>query len=201
MVQLPVNVELAEINMVIKGTSGNCKKQLGNTIAQNLSLHLRLMQTKKAFISVLLLLTYSLGFAHNLVPHCEELTIGEQQSSSHHHHEHHQHSSDEENALADQHISHNDHFDLGVYDLIACFLSEMEHPGNDCHFENCFLLKTSDDLTKQFSKTKIVIILYSVLGLLDQNESLSEYNSEFAEQYLSPPLGNSPNRGPPSISC
>jgi len=46
---------------------------------------------KKAFISILLLLTYSLGFAHNFVPHnhsneTEEHAINHENEEHHHHH-------------------------------------------------------------------------------------------------------------------
>lgn len=159
------------------------------------------MQIKKAFISIILLLSFSLGISHNLILHCHELDNEEQQYSSHHHHEHHKHTFDQENDLADQHIFHNDHFDLNTYDLITCFLSEIEHPTNDCNLEHYIPLKSENNLNKQFSKIKIVSVQITVWSLTDQIESLSTYNKEVVSQYLSPPLGNSPNRGPPSISC
>lgn len=159
------------------------------------------MKIIKSVISVFLLLTYSLGFAHNLIPHCQELAIGEQQNISHHHHEHHQHEPDVKLSSELDHIVHEGHFDENIYDLIACILSELEHPADDCHNSQYVPTKSNNDLTKQLSKVKIVAILFSVLGFTNQSKSPSEYSCEVAVQYSSPPLDNSPNRGPPSISC
>ena len=154
------------------------------------------------FISFLLLLTYTFGFAHNLIPHCQELATGQQQNISHHHHKHHDHKSDVKPSSKHDHIVHEGHYDENIYDLIVCFLSEMEHPADDdCHVSHYIQTNLNNDLTKQVSKTKIIAILVSVFSFTDQRKSLSEYNSEDAVQYSSPPLGNSPNRGPPSISC
>ena len=52
------------------------------------------LQLSKVVISILLLLTYSFGFAHNLVPHCND-TVEENHThsthSTHSTHKHHQH--------------------------------------------------------------------------------------------------------------
>lgn len=160
------------------------------------------VKNPKFFISFLLLLTYTFGFAHDLIPHCQELAIGEKQNISHHHHEHHQHEPDVKLSSEHDHIVHEGHYDENIYDLIVCILSELEHPADDdCHVSHYIPTKLNTDLTKQVSKTKIIAILVSVFSLTDQRKSLYEYNSEVAVQYSSPPLGNSPNRGPPSISC
>lgn len=161
------------------------------------------MQIKRAIISCFLLFTYSLGFAHNLIPHCQELVseigIFSNAKDGHHHLEHHTHVEIED--LDEDDILHENHLDDSLYDFIVCLLSEMEHPVNECQVEHSIPSTLNDDLSKQLSKTKIIAVLCSVWGLTNPNESLSEYNSEAAVQYSSPPLCNSPNRGPPSISC
>ncbi len=155
----------------------------------------------KFCISLFLLLTYTFGFAHNLIPHCQELATGEKQNISHHHHEHHKHKPDVKPSYEHGHIVHEGHFDENIYDLIVCILSELEHPADNCHSSHYILASQNNDLTKQLSKVKIVAVLFSLLNFTNQRKPLSEYSCEVAVQYSYPPLDNSPNRGPPSFSC
>ena len=162
-------------------------------------LYLHRMKIIKPIITVFLLLTYSLGFAHNLFPHCQELISGEYQAS-HHHHEHHQHESGEGTNPEHEHIIHEGHFDAGIYDFIICFLSEMEHPANDCNIENYVPAKANDNL-KELTKAKLIAVLFTLFRFTEQFETLLEYSRADVTIYLSPLLDNSPHRGPPSLSC
>ncbi|MEQ9187733.1 MAG: hypothetical protein RLP15_08355 [Cryomorphaceae bacterium] len=162
------------------------------------------MQIKRALISLLLLLTYSLGFAHYLIPHCEANNIEHQvaahEGNPHHHHEHHQHAFDDKH-IDHEDIVHNDHLDGGVYDLVVCLLGDMEHPYQDCNLQHYLLSKTNDNVDIRLTNAKLVSILLTVFGFTDSNKALSEFSSEVATVCLSPPIGDSPHRGPPSLSC
>jgi len=85
---------------------------------------------------------YSISFAHAMSFH-EHGFYSEHQyefsgtiASGHHHHEHHIHHSVEE-GVATEHINHNDHCDDGIFDLIACVLSDLSsHNHTDCQLEH-----------------------------------------------------------------
>jgi len=44
-------------------------------------------------------------------------------------------------------------------------------------------------------------MLFAIFRYVDQKEALPKFNSKVAAIYLSPPIEQSPHRGPPSISC
>jgi hypothetical protein len=157
------------------------------------------MQIKRVVISCFLLFTYSLGFAHNLIPHCEASNI-EHQENSHHHHEHHQHDSDDKD-IDHEDIVHNGHLDAGFYDYFLCFLSDTEHPIHDCNLNHYLPANTYDKVDTELSKAKFIAVLITVFSTTEQDEALPKTRSEFASIYLSPPIGDSPHRGPPSFSC
>ena len=162
------------------------------------------MQISRIIISCFLLFTYSLGFAHYLIPHCEASNIDHQvaahQENPHHHHEHHQHTSDEKDVVHED-IVHNGHLDAGLYDLILCFLSDAEHPTNDCNLQHYLLAKTNDNIDTKLAKSRFVALLFVAFCITDQDEQIPESNSERAVAYLSPPIEDPPHRGPPSLSC
>lgn len=154
----------------------------------------------KFCISFFLLLTYTFGFAHNLIPHCQELAIGEKQNISHHHHEHHQHQSEEETNPDHEHIPHEDHFDAGIYDLILCILSEAAHPSSECNVDLYFPINGNDSI-KELTKANLLGVLFTLFQFPEQSDTLSVYIGEGIALYLTPPLDNSPSRGPPYFSC
>lgn len=156
------------------------------------------MKIFKLAISLFLLLTYALGSAHGLIPHCQEMILGDS-SASHHHHEHHQHTP--EDNIDHEHIVHKDHLDGGVFDFILCFLSDIEHPANHCSIEHFAPKKTIKNF-KTFSKDKLIDTFFAINN---SNELSDIPNRNFIEStlsFLSPPLNNSPHRGPPTtLSC
>jgi hypothetical protein len=81
---------------------------------------------KQSIISLFFLFVYTIGFSHGVIPHGHE--------SSNHSHEHYEH--DSENELeSHHHVSHNDHFDESIYDLVLCLLSDLEHQDHECSIE------------------------------------------------------------------
>lgn len=156
------------------------------------------MNYHKLIITILLLLTYSFGFAHNLVPHCNDFTEESHDHSSNHNH--HFHSEGEE--LHDDHIdiAHDDHFDGGLFDFITCLVHESELPEDECSVEHCFTINPSTSSLK-INKIQTAIILFAVFQPIAQDEADFLSTSDVEIKYLSPPLEDSPHRGPPFFSC
>jgi len=159
------------------------------------------MQFKRVVISFLLLPIYSLVLAHNLVPHCQEFSsvdvVTHQEKENHHHHAHHQHSLDEVISSDHEHIWHQGHYDEGVYDLLECFLSEIEH----CGVEHGYPLNTSDSSLKKLAKSKVIVVLFALLLDLGQNKITTNYGTNVNAIFSPPPLEHSPHRGPPLFTC
>jgi len=158
------------------------------------------MRLNKVIISLFLLLTYSIGFAHNLVPHCsgeiEHASLTE--NDSHHQHGHHEHL--DEDVAAHDHIAHENHYDEDYLDLVICMLDDVEHGDEDCEQEHCFILGSNNLSLKNLSNVQLI---YLVVGLVQNSFTIEqpEYvSSEYCYNYLSPPLEKSPHRGPPHTS-
>ncbi|MCK5369947.1 MAG: hypothetical protein KAQ62_15410 [Cyclobacteriaceae bacterium] len=157
------------------------------------------MNFGKAVISFLLLLTYSFGFAHNLIPHYQELDPHNYISTINHH-QHHQHVLEEKISSDHKHISHDNHFDEGLFDLLVCFFSETEHPLSGCEIQHHLPPETIDVSTKKLSKGNFVAILFAIILKAKQSEQNFICKTDSKAIYLSPLLEDSPYRGPPSIS-
>ena len=154
------------------------------------------MQFYKIIISLLLLLTYSFGFAHNLVPHCSDFSTENHNNT----HNHHSHTSGEEQNAEHNHITHNNHFDEGVYDYLVCLVHETETPESECSVEHCFTMNANDNSLKKLDKLQ-AIILFAVFQPIVQDEAIESYFDNTEISYLSPPIEDSPHRGPPVLSC
>lgn len=161
------------------------------------------MEFRKAVISIILICAYSIGFAHNLIPHNHDHEISTDHMSSHaqkheHPHGHHQHStSDHHNH---KHIAHENHFDHGLFDLVICLLSEIEHDSadnNDCYY---IPAQANNFSAKSLTKVKYASVHFIVFAELDDADNPNACNPEIYTAYLSPPLSSSPHRGPPIIS-
>jgi len=150
----------------------------------------------KTIISLLLLLTYSVGFAHNLVPHCADFDT--EAHDNEHHHEHH--SDAEEHGNEHDHVSHNNHLDENVFDYLVCLIHETETPDSDCSAEHCFVLNNPTTF-KKINKAQVAIVLFAIFQPIVHNETIVHYSTGIEINYLSPPLEKSPHRGPPSFSC
>ena len=152
------------------------------------------MKIAKAFISIILLFTYTLGFAHNLVPH--HMDIGEHGNETAFH-EHHQHNDSEELNPDHNHHDHGDHFDEGLYDFILCFFSELEQPSESCSVHYYFPAESTKNV-KQFKSNALLATYFALALKLDFSQ---EYSISEIEYFYSSPLsGCEWTRGPPSIS-
>ncbi len=157
----------------------------------------------KMFISCFLLLTYSFGFSHALIPHQEKKDVYSQNiilQENEHHHQHHDHVKNEDTSNDHKHIQHENHFDESLYDLIACFLCELEHTSNTCEIQHYIPVRTIEEANHNFAKTKLATLLLAIIVGVEQIEPISKYDNNSKNNYLSPPLENSPHRGPPSLT-
>lgn len=161
------------------------------------------MQFKRTFIAFCLLFAYSLGFSHNLVPHChhaEGVTEHGNHSGIHsHEHEHHHHNelSAEELAMH-EHVAHEDHFDDSLIEFIICVLSDTEHPA----FENCQINVEANTISLEgFDNIKLVATFAAVFTVPAENIATVIVAPEVDIAFLSPPLDFVADRGPPSFFC
>ena len=144
-----------------------------------------------------LLLTYSLGFAHNVIPHSHSDEVhehkGSHEDNTHHHH------SNEHAHLDHEHVSHGDHYDEGFYDLFICFLHETEHQEEDC--EEHYLIPTkSNRVVNQLQSNLFVAVLFLLTNEVDSDDTLADFELNLANFYRTPSIVDTPLRGPPSES-
>jgi hypothetical protein len=154
--------------------------------------------TKRVFISIVLLLAYSLGFAHNFVPHNHdtETTIHDHEGKGHAHHHHH---SKKQAHQDHEHISHGDHFDEGFYDLLICFLHTADNQAKDCDAHYYMTTDHNRTLTKE-QNTKLLATLVVLYNEPEEVILHSEFYT-LSELKIPPPLiTNTPLRGPPTFS-
>lgn len=87
---------------------------------------------KRVFISLLLILTYTVSFAHSFVPHCTDNHPIESHSELEHNHAHHNHEGHESNEEGHSHVEHGDHFDEGFLDYLVCLFDGVHHHDHSC---------------------------------------------------------------------
>lgn len=162
------------------------------------------MKNKLHILSMALLGLYSLVLLHNMVPHLhfDELgrnaeKIGEVHNDHHKGHHHHHHKNHK--TSSSQHIEHENHFDHGLFDYVVCFFSESDHPAADIRHCNYISVKTSERSAYWIAKAKFAAVLISVFTEWSDEEFAITFGPEVVSSYLSPPLLNSPHRGPPAF--
>ncbi|MBL4745076.1 MAG: hypothetical protein JKY08_01785 [Flavobacteriaceae bacterium] len=162
------------------------------------------MKINKLIISLLLLLTYAFGFAHSAIPHVDGGHANLQLQTETiltHSHAHHQHATGETSEDNHEHLSHDNHYDTNITDYLLCVLNEMEHKDSNCNVLQYIPLKRSNKNLENLSKTAVIALVYSFFIYLEQPVESVSYYSNNAPLFKSPPLLNSPNRGPPSFTC
>lgn len=153
----------------------------------------------------MLLLAYTIGFAHNVIPHCHhalgEMEQAHDHSEAHHVHEHQDHQHEEHEEVDHAHISHKDHLDSGLLDLILCVLSETDHPATNHGHE--FYQNTANSAVKLDSATNLKLSALALLVFTDPSCDLEpvSFGTDPPRIYSPPYLSNSPHRGPPVFSC
>ena len=155
------------------------------------------MQNKKVFISFILLLIYSFGFAHNLIPHNEDVDENGQVTHIHEHHVHTEGEAEHDHL----HIQHQNHIDEGIFDLIVCFLSEVKHPASDCTETHLLSNELDVSASQNFYSVKLTSMVLTFLSQPSElvNSTFTSVNDDEVYDFI--PLERSPHRGPPTFSC
>lgn len=146
----------------------------------------------KTGISFLLLLTYSLGFAHNLVPHCSSILPHESHAYSHQHHSHQ--SPHEEDHM---HVVHQNHVDDGLLDYVLCVVNDTGNEEHECVEDHFFTIQNNAISLKKIIYLPTSIILFAINNELKEALMATRFMLENNITYVSPPLKNTSLRGPP----
>jgi len=152
------------------------------------------MKVGKIVISFFLLLTYSLGFAYNLVPHYSDFGIDNHHAIQHYH----VHASKQDKNPKHEHITHNNHFDEGIYNYIVCLTNETNGASTGATVEHYFTLNTNEIVLKKINALPVTMLLCAVFKIEAQPEIFNSFN-DVERIYLPPFIKESPHRGPPII--
>lgn len=150
------------------------------------------MEAKRIFISILLLCTYSLSFAQGLLPHSHDWQNGI--GFDNHHHYVHQ-KSDKTNHSDPGQLTKEDLSDESIYELILCFLTDLDNPDDEAKAEVNNALANSLKIIQQVQLAAVILLF------IPQSESRSDLFVEQSEPLLQRLLTRYiPQRGPPGIS-
>jgi hypothetical protein len=152
---------------------------------------------KKVIISFILLLSYTLGIAHNLIPHShnhdgEKIIISHNANG----HQHHQHSDNGTIHKDHEHISHNNHYDESLFDLMVCFINKIDHSTEQCKDQHYLPSKTNSISIKNLKKIKLASVLLILFNEVESNNSYTFYEPLLFTS-LTSYIKVSPLRGPP----
>lgn len=154
------------------------------------------MALKKTIISIAFLLTYSLGLAHEFIPHCHHNEVGQhsQRLSQLNSTFHEKHCATAHHEIVEASLSNFIHTIIG-------FMSESEHPAT-CSELALYLPSIAHDLNplqliKLFIATSVLCVFLFSFRLI---KSL-KYSDYEPPVYTPPPLFGANLRGPPSFSC
>jgi hypothetical protein len=155
------------------------------------SLHLFSMQLKKTLISFLLIFAYSIGFAHELIPHYhaeDGFLIGEKA-------ELHHHVSPKDRDFDD--IFHADHLDDSFLDFLVCIISHSEHSS---HSNSEIIHQGIDTSIDKFIASDAIVLIENDENILVPYQKSTKVNSK---PYATDWIGHSSvhsRRGPPKNS-
>lgn len=151
------------------------------------------MHRKRSFLSAVLMLAYFIGFAHDAIPHVHETpqaVFGEKvildasaiyKTDCNYRGLHHT-------------VNQTDH---NLLHLLACLLSNVDHPDGDCDLEICASQESDNRKVRSF--IAIYAISSEILELWPINK---ENQSLFTEAYFFPISFTTPgifDRGPPTL--
>ncbi len=156
------------------------------------------MKIQKAFISVFFLLIYSIGFAHQLVPHHQDDTVEKcfylTESV-----DNHSSVENEDNCNELTCFKHSNHCDDGIYDLLHCLFNDTNHPQDDCDTELYTPVISNEYGADGFSNFKTLAILITTFTHLEFQTNSPIFNFDIQVKYLSPVFGSTSLRGPPTL--
>lgn len=151
------------------------------------------MQKLNVILTYLLLLVYGVSFGHQVLPHHHH------EIDEHHNHHSvgtHDHCIDEKETHGHDHVAHEDHFDEGVIDFLACILGNHEHtPAGDCELTDA--PNQQKNTVKDQEKTTATLVenpcVLEFISLEPQTEK-SLFRSNFRSHFLAESISL---RGPP----
>lgn len=149
------------------------------------------MNFKKSFISFLLIFSYTLGFAHDFIPHyhVEDIHFGIGTNDA-------KLISSANDASWSQ-IIHRDHIDNGVYDYLVCAFSESNHSKHDD--KNDILQNSINSLLEygdlKFTEIQFVYSVKTSSSQLDMKVSTKPFTDK-----SHPLCKKTSRRGPPLFS-
>jgi hypothetical protein len=152
------------------------------------------MLSIRVITAVFLLLSYSVGMAHDFIPHCHEANEEHHHNTHNHNHDLH---GDEHHDDNHQHFPHQNHLDEGLLGLISCLLGEADHP-IDASSQRCL----PGQQTTFSAKKPVLTLLFSWLAVqlpVDNPEQPAQF---ILDSTQSPPfcefIGTVSHRGPPT---
>ncbi len=159
------------------------------------------MKLKQLIISIFFLFVYALSFAHSLMPHVngfhsEHFPEVRTENENHHEHQHQFCEIPTENC-----ITHNDHCDTGIIDLLVCVFSDSHyHHSNECDHQLVEQIHFKSITTNQFDNSNFNCFIinhsyktYVFKGHLNQNDF-------HPKKYLQSFYTSQSRRGPPILS-
>ena len=158
------------------------------------------MQRGRILIVFILLFSYSFGFAHNIIPHCdtdhaESNCFKYAHELTENHDGHHQHTKGEEQLLEHSHIAHSNHFDDNLIEYVKCLFESPSHGHDFCSMDN--QEHTVGEKESKQIDIKFIAVVCTLFNIqLTQNLS-SEIQSEIPQFLRQNDLENEPLRGPP----
>lgn len=145
----------------------------------------------KTILSIFLLLIYSIGFAHNVIPHHHSYEVEE-------HLLNHQHVNVVD--LDEDDILHESHLDDSFVDYVLCLLSEIKHPSS-YHVDHHFISFPKEDASSKVFISKAIVVSAIILEKPSPNQSFTLVRTPYFTNYLSANTTSSPFRGPPFYFC
>ena len=150
------------------------------------------MNRQRSILSALLMLAYFVGFAHDVIPHVHETPLAKNTTRV-------VSTVCKTKCEARIAIQHADHFDHGVLHLLACLLSNVEHPDGDCDQEICSQSQQKDN--RQFrSLPTMATMLYALFfPMKERRKSLNRF-AYFSFRFSSSWFYSLFDRGPPALN-
>ncbi len=158
------------------------------------------MQRGKILIVFILLFSYTFGFAHNIIPHCdtdhsESSCFSNAHELTHEHEGHHQHNDNELASNDHNHIPHSNHFDDNLLEYVKCLFESPAHGNDLCSMDN--IAHTQNDNEVKIDDLKFLAVFCSLfeLKLIEKNDIQNHF--EHLNIDSSYKLERNPLRGPP----
>lgn len=154
------------------------------------------MVLKKTIVSVAFLLTYTLGLAHEIIPHCHHNEVGQHSQlfgqSNRDFHEVH---------CATDHQCASGVDAQGLLHQVIALMSETDHP-TTCAELSLYLPSIAHDINP-LSLFKLIAIAAIYRVFLFSFYAVKTLNSQAYQPpaYTPPPLSDTSLRGPPFFSC